>query len=87
MRICGDRETSSAFQRVDFDESALINFFVGSASRRVGGSYRRSASVLRWQCVVDDLRRQCVALRRVASAVRRVGVGTVSAAGVGIHRR
>ena len=72
VRHRGYRETSSAFQRVDFDGSALINFFVGSAShrvgdglsrhwvvsvvRRVGGSYRRSAPALR---------RQCVASRRV----------------------
>ena len=78
-----DRETSSAIQRVDFDGLALINFFVGNAShrvgdgssrywvvsavRRVGGSYRRSASALRRQCVESTV---CVgsALCRVASA-------------------
>ena len=81
MRHRGVRETSSAVQPVDFDGSALINFFGGSASRRtatvrvgtgscrqcvasvvcidslrrhcVGGSYRRSTSALRRQCVVS----------------------------------
>ena len=78
----GDRETSSAVQRVDFDGSAVMNFFVGSASHRVGdgssrnwvvsavcrvgGSYRRSASALRRQCIGSTV---CVgsALRRVTS--------------------
>ena len=84
MRHRGDRETSSAFQQVDFDGSALINFFVGSASHRSGrfesalgrvgsASRRRVVSTV---CVgtdstvrrVDGLRWQFLASRHVASA-------------------
>ena len=83
MRHRSDRETSSAVQRVDFDGSALINFFVGSASHRVDdGSSRHwvvsavRRSVASTVCVgtasavrrVDGLRRLCVASCRIASA-------------------
>ena len=89
MRHRADCETSSAVQRVDFDGSALITFFVGSASHRTAtvrvgtGSCRQCvASVGR----IDGLHRHCVggSYRRSASALRRwvvsmVCVGTASA--------
>ena len=91
MRHRGDRGTSSAVQRVDFDGSALINFFVGRASHRTatvqvgtgscrqcaGGSYRRSASALR-RWVISTV---CVGIASVdrIDGLCRHCVGTASA--------
>ena len=71
VRHRGDRETSSAVQRADFDGSALINFFVGSASRRWVVSTVCVGTALVGR--IDGLCRHCVgrSYRRSASALRR----------------
>ena len=68
MRHRGDRETSSAVQRVNFDATAVMNFFVGSASHRVGDGSSRNWVVSAVCRVGGSYRRSALALRRSASS-------------------